>query len=195
MQQKEYLENKMLPIKTNSFRKNLLHCKLMLLESKQKEQEASSQQNYVKSNIESFNQQLILKLAFLELCGWLEIALDEIYLSIGKTVAEKELIERHIFSCYGFNPKDFKSSLKYCLGKTKYDKLKNSYDKSISDKTQKSVFLNKLEKLSDIRNEYAHTIYGKSILPSGQPGIIDIQNDFIFLLRILTKLYYDLTAI
>lgn len=185
----------MLPIETNSFRKNLLHCKLMLHESKQKEQKASSKHNYVESDIESFNQQLILKLAFLELCGWLETTLDEIYLSIGKTAVEKELIERHILSCYGFNPMNFKSSMKYCLGKVRYDKLKNSYDKSTSNKTNKSAFMKKLETLSVVRNEYAHTIHCKSILPSGQPGIIDIQKDFIFLLKILTRLYYDLAVI
>lgn len=167
----------------------------MLRVSMQKEKEAILKQNYIESDMESLNQQLILKLAFLELCGWLETTLDEIYLSVGKTIKEKEFIERHINSCYGFKQQNFTSCIKYCLGDDKYNTLKNGYDSSTHNKKQKNDFLNKLETLSKIRNEYAHTCYQIGVLQGGQPGINDIQQDFIFLLKILTNLYNDLNNI
>lgn len=185
----------MLPLKTNTFRKNLYHCRRMLQESIKKEKEASTHQNYVEVDKEGLNQQLIQKLAFLELCGWLETTLDDIYLSIGKTRIERDLIERHIRTCYGFDKRNFTSCLKFCIGNTKYEKIKNSYEVSSQNKQQKTNFLNKLDELSGIRNEYAHTSYKKGVLQGGQPGINGIKKDFIFLLKILVKLYYDLQTI
>lgn len=133
-------------------------------------------------------------MAFLELCGWIETTLDEIYLSIGKTKLEKELIERHIYNCYSFNQKNFKSCLKFCLGEIKYNELKQFYN--VSGKTSSlKDFLNKLDKLTDVRNEYAHTSYEVGVLQSGQLGLNDIQKDFLFLLRQLVNLYFDLNKI
>ena len=65
----------------------------MYKDSKSKENIASLSKNYREADKEAFKQQLILKLAFIELSGWIESALDEIYISIGTTNIEKELIE------------------------------------------------------------------------------------------------------
>ncbi len=184
-----------MPIESKPFKKNFRHCELMFNESIQKEQKAILEKNNEVSDIEATKQQLILKLAFLELCGWLEVTLDNIYMSIGNTIAEKDLIERHIYYCYSFNQQSFISNLKYCLGDLKYELLKNNYDKSIKDKEQKAIFLNTLDKLSKTRNEYAHTCLDITVLPGGRPGLDEIYNFFVFLLKALYKLKKDLRKI
>lgn len=164
----------------------------MFNESILKEQKAILEQSNETSDIEASKQQLILKLAFLELCGWLEVTLDDIYMSIGKTNAEKDLIERHIYHCYSFNQQNFISNLKFCLGEFKYELLKNHYNLSTKEKEQKDIFLNTLDKLSKTRNEYAHTYLDISALPGGQLGIDEIYKNFVFLLKVLNRLKNDL---
>jgi len=181
----------MLNLKTDLFRKNFLFCKLMYKDSKSKENIASLSKNYREADKEAFKQQLILKLAFIELSGWIESALDEIYISIGTTNIEKELIERHIKYNNGFKEKNITSCLRYCLGDLRYGKLKKIYIGS-SDKT---IFFKKLEDLAEYRNEYAHTCLDAGALPGGQPGMQQIQSDFLFLLKNLIALQNNLNTI
>ena len=78
----------------------------------------------------------------MEFSGWLEETLDEIYISLGTTENEKELIERYISSCYSYNERNVKDCLIFCLGKNKFTNLANSYDKG-----KRSAFINELNEI------------------------------------------------
>lgn len=176
----------MATIETTSFRKNFLYCKLMFKESQGIERQASQNKDYKKANIEIAKQQLIAKIAFMEFCGWIETTLDDTYISIGKTQSEQDLIKRHIVSCYSFKERDVTKNLKYCLGENKYNTLINKY------KNPKIAFFKKLNDIAEYRNAYAHTSLDIGALPGGQPGIKQIQDDFLNLLEKFMILYIDL---
>ncbi len=160
----------------------------MLDASKERDKEAVAVHNEEASNREALMQQLVLKLAFLELCGWIEITLDDIYLSIGKTKIETGLIERHINKCYSFNSQSLISNLKYCLGEDKYKLLKGKCENSNEGIKYKNTFLKTLDNLSEYRNQYAHTCFDITALPGGQLGIDEIYKNFIYLLKVLNRL-------
>lgn len=162
-------------IKTSTFRRNFKCLEQMFENSINNEKNASIKKDYVSSENEANNQCLLLKLALLEFSGWVEETLDEIYISIGTTENEKELIERYILSCYSYNERNIKDCLIFCLGKDKFKNLANSYDKG-----KKTTFINELNEMSKKRNKNAHTYADVNMLKGGQMSLAQIKKEFIY---------------
>lgn len=97
------------------------------------------------------------KLAHLELCGWIELAQDEIVLWVANKYIKnnknlrviKETVKRNSNMGYDNN---FKSMLKEVIGLIGFEKLENNVDI-----THKSILEIELENLKITRNSHAHT--------------------------------------
>ena len=177
-------------IKTSTFRRNFKCLEQMFKNSIDNEKEASLKKDYILSDNEANNQCLLLKLALLEFSGWVEETLDEIYISIGTTNNEKELIERYISSCYSYNERNVKDCLIFCLGKDNFKNLANSYDKK-----KKGIFINKLNEMSKNRNKNAHTYADINMLKGGQMSLVQIKKEFIYFYKFFKILIKEINKV
>lgn len=127
--------------------------------------------NYNANKSDFIIQQLILKFALLEICGWIENKFDEIYLSCAKDSSSRKDIENHIKNIYSFGyQKNIYPTLCYCIGINKVQELENNF-------TQKDLdeFKGILTTLKNKRDELAHNhLIGAS--PPTLLGWIDLRN-------------------
>ena len=95
---------------------------------------------------------LMLKLALLETCGWIEETMDNIYLSTN--IKNRNDIEAHIEKIYSFYYETFKKVLVFCIGRRNVKSLEQTFS------TQElQHFKSALSTLKNIRNSSAHTHY------------------------------------
>ena len=124
--------------------------------------------SYIKRNVRSLNSRYAKskstqdasyysKLAILELCGWIEISLDEAILSAGNRVLKDsksiKFLEDKIKRTYGFDYENhFTSMIVSLIGISGFERLENSIDESVLIN-----FKSELAILKDRRNSLAHT--------------------------------------
>ena len=97
------------------------------------------------------------KLAILELCGWIEVSMDECILRAGDRVLRSAdtrlLLQREVGRIYGFEyEKHFRSMMIQIVGIWGFEKIRNSIGTSISTR-----FSTELNTLKHKRNSLAHT--------------------------------------
>lgn len=121
---------------------------------------------YIKTNLKSLNHKYnrsktradpayYSKLAIIELCGWIEISIDEMLEKHGKILSNKNLsdFKGQIKKVYGFSPeKHLKPLIIHLIGFIGYERLMKSCDKNKMDR----LFYH-LKELSKKRNDLAHT--------------------------------------
>lgn len=126
-------------------------------------------QSYIKSNLKRMNHKFnkadsnkealfFAKMAIIELCGWIEEAMDDIVLGCSnrnlkehkhRDFIQKEVIDR----TYGFHyTKNFQKMLITLIGMIMYEKLEKSLDKIKFEKMKAE-----LSSLTPTRNAEAHT--------------------------------------
>lgn len=103
------------------------------------------------------------KLAVLELCGWIEMSMDDMILChsrrklrlpANKKIAEKEIVNR----TYGFEyDRHFRAMLMKTIGLVACERIEAKIDASVLVK-----FSAQLESLKTVRNSLAHTYLGKT---------------------------------
>ena len=124
--------------------------------------------SYIKKNVRNLNSRYTKskstqdasyysKLAILELCGWIEISLDEAILSAGNRILKNpksvKFLENKVKRIYGFDYEDHLTSMIVSLiGISGFERLENSIDVSVL-----LNFKNELAILKDRRNSLAHT--------------------------------------
>lgn len=123
---------------------------------------------YIRRNLKSLNQKYIRaktlaeplyfsKLAIIELCGWIETSLDEIYFSSLPHFVEEQRyigkVEGRIKDTYGFNEnKHLKPLLNILVGYHGVEKLEKSCNPNIL-----GALYRNLNELTIMRNNLAHT--------------------------------------
>ena len=134
------------------------------------------------SNKDSLSQQLMLKLALLELSGWLENAFDELYLSAGKDSDAFNEIKNHIGRCFNFKYSNLKQCLCFCIGINNFNKIKNKFTER--DFTR---FATSLKTISESRDELAHNHHKSGTTPT-YLGLRDIKDNFVILYKGINKI-------
>lgn len=130
---------------------------------------------------------LILKLALLDACGWIEECLDSLYreIKLNSKLYQDER-EKLIQRIYAFDAKTIKDTLVILIGMVSYEKLESSLNPSVWEKAKSSLGTLKKE-----RDRYAHTTYedgqdymGISSIKSNIENIIEgIAEIEIYLLK------------
>lgn len=136
------------------------------------------------------------KLAVLELCGWLEDAMDKLVersvVRCIKVGADSALIREKVKFTFGFGyDKHFKPLLVQIIGLSRLEQVETEFDKS----GKLSVFQSTLLKLKDPRNLAAHT-YTTGVLPNiDAPSVVTKDLELLFsslreLERIMKRMRY-----
>ena len=99
-------------------------------------------------------QQLMLKLALLETCGWLEQCLDSLYNEIAVNDKYQEDKRKRIDRIHGFGIDSIQDALIYLIGIVNYSKLEQSLERELFENMKSS--LGSLKKARDV---FAHTSY------------------------------------
>lgn len=108
--------------------------------------------NIAYNNKDSDGEMLMLKLALLETCGWIEETMDNIYLSTN--MKNRSNIATHIDKIYSFYYETFRKTLVFCIEEHNVKLLEQTFS------TQElQHFKSALLTLKDIRNSSAHTYY------------------------------------
>lgn len=140
---------------------------------------------YNANKADSFAQQLILKLALIELCGWIEKSFDSLYDSAAKTTDALSLVEAKRTSCYSFKYKTFQDMLCFCVGVNNYNKIKNKFKAN-----QLQYFHSALHDLSQKRDILAHNNHN---FQSPQYfGISDLKKYCITILKSVNNIQKEL---
>jgi 2-iminobutanoate/2-iminopropanoate deaminase len=140
--------------------------------------------NGSKSNKKKF---YFAKLAVLELCGWLEDAMDKVVLESAirciSEAANRKSVEEKIDRTFGFAyEKHFRPLLTYIVGMSRLEKVESEFDKVGA----LSKFRSTLTKLKDPRNIAAHT-HSAGVLPNiDAPSVV--RQDLELLYRSLRQL-------
>jgi len=118
------------------------------------------------------------KLAILELCGWIEISMDEIITNYcdKKVIAlpNKKIVADIVKTTYGFEyEKHFRKMLLSLIGVVAFERLEASVNVSIATK-----FKSHLVTLKNIRDRLAHTYI------KGAPGINSLDAPSVTLSRL-----------
>ena len=98
--------------------------------------------------------QLMLKLALLETCGWLEQCLDSLYNEIIVDEQYEEDKRKRIGRIHGFGIDSIQDALIYFIGLVNYSKLEQALERELWENTKSS--LGSLKKARDV---FAHTSY------------------------------------
>lgn len=108
------------------------------------------QQVYNKSS-DYLVKQLMLKLALLEVSGWIENAFDDLYMHTAANSSVNTEIDNHIKKVYDFSYEKLKRTLSFCIGINKFMSIEQiCSDSDLID------FKTKLKTIKDLRNEFAH---------------------------------------
>lgn len=98
--------------------------------------------------------QLMLKLALLEVAGWIENAFDDLYCKTQTNPTVLSEIEDKIKKIHHFSYENLKIGLTFCIGINKFIEIQNK----IKEKDL-SYFKTTLGNIKKLRDEYAHNHY------------------------------------
>lgn len=134
-----------------------------------------------RSQKDADKKQLMLKLALLEACGWLEECLDSLYAEviIDQDKFKQEAIQR-IQCIYAFDAKAIKEALIILIGIVNYSQLEKSLNQETWEKAKSS-----LGTLKKARDSSAHTIYAGN---QDYMGISSINNNIQNVIKSLKEI-------
>lgn len=134
------------------------------------------------------------KLAILELCGWIEITMDDIILTYSKkklTVPHNRVqIENSVKRLYSFEYEKFRDLTTDLIGLVKIEKLENKLDLTGSLQILRTTLGN----LKTKRNSLAHT-HSQKIQMTLIYAPSDIKNDFAKIYVCLQEYQKELTKL
>jgi len=121
------------------------------------------------------------KLAILELCGWIETAIDEIILAYAKKKLKdtdnKKFVKERVKKNYGF---DYNNNLKplfyMIIGIVNYEKI----EKKLERHSKITILKSTLETLKVSRNNAAHTYSKGTTTTFNAPSLILIEYNKIY---------------
>lgn len=125
--------------------------------------------------------QLMLKLALLEACGWLEECLDSLYneITIDQEKFEKEARKR-IQGIYAFDATSIQEALILLIGIVNYSRLEKSLNQEMWEISKSS-----LGTLKKARDSSAHTTYENT---QNYMGISSIENNIKNIMKSLYEI-------
>jgi hypothetical protein len=134
------------------------------------------------------------KLAILELCGWIEITMDEIVLTYAKKklkhVDNKKFVKERVKKNYGF---DYNNNLKplfyIIIGIVHYEKI----EKKLERHGKITILKSTLDNLKTSRNNAAHTYSKGTTTTFDAPSLI--LNEYNKICPIILELAIEINAI
>lgn len=135
------------------------------------------------------------KLAILELCGWIEITMDDIILNYSNkkllVSSNKTLVEKNVKRLYSFDYDKFRDLATDLVGLVRVEKLETKLDLTGSLQILRTTLGN----LKTKRDSLAHTHSQKTQITARIYAPSDIKNDFLKIYSCLQEFQRELNKL